>query len=203
MPARRRLSAGAPGGEAATSRAPLILTIGHSVRTAAEFTELLRAHGVARLVDVRTRPRSKRHPHFDAFPLGAALADAGIAYRQEPRLGGLRSARPDSRHQAIRDPGMRGFADHMETDGFAAALEELIGEACRGRCAIMCAEADPARCHRSFIADALVARGAEVVHVLDAGPPRPHVLRPEAVVEEGRLAYPGPPGLFDAGRDRG
>jgi len=178
--------------------AQLVLTIGHSVHTLDAFLALLRGHGVERLVDVRRYPRSSRSPHFDADALAAALTRCGIAYRHEPDLGGRRAPRPDSRHGGIPDPMFRAFADHMDTAAFAAALEGLIAEAERARCAMMCAEGDPARCHRGFIADALVARGVPVAHIRNDGPARPHVLRPEAVVENGRVRYPGAPGLFDA-----
>lgn len=161
------------------------------------FLALLRAHGVERLVDVRRRPRSARHPHFDAAPLAAALEREGIAYRHAPDLGGMRSAREDSSNLGIADPTMRAYADHMQTPTFAAALEGLIAEARRARCAIMCAEADPARCHRSFIADALTARGIAVAHIRDAGSAQPHALRTGALVRDGRVRYPGAPGLFD------
>lgn len=176
---------------------PRVLTIGHSNRDLDAFIALLRAHGVARLVDVRSMPRSRRHPHFDSAPLAAALTRAGIAYRHEPALGGLRTAHPDSPHTALSDPAMRGFADHMGTAAFDAALRRLIAEAAQATCVVMCAEADAARCHRGFIADALVARGVAVGHVRDPGPPRAHALRVGAVAGGGRVRYPGNPGLFD------
>ena len=104
----------------------MIFTIGHSTRPLAEFIDLLRAHGVLRLADVRTVPQSRRHPHFAGEALAASLAQAGIEYRHFPDLGGLRKPRPDSANGAWRVAGFRGYADYMETPAFANGLEKLI-----------------------------------------------------------------------------
>lgn len=104
-------------------------------------------------------------------------------------LGGRRRARPDSVHTAWRSAGFRGYADHMETEEFRRALGELVETAARERCAIMCAEAVPWRCHRSLVADALVARGVEVRHIVGEGEAKPHVMPPFARVEGERIVY--------------
>src|SRR5439155_873366 len=93
-----------------------IFTIGHSTRTLDDFLALLRAHAVTRLADVRTVPKSRRHPHFAGDALSRSLPDAGVAYRHFPGLGGLRKPRPDSRNTAWRHASFRGYADHMQTD---------------------------------------------------------------------------------------
>jgi uncharacterized protein (DUF488 family) len=141
-------------------------------------------------------PRSRTNPQFDRATLPAAVAAAGIAYRHEPALGGLRRPRPDSPNSAWRNASFRGFADHMQTETFRAALDTLVEEAARERVAIMCAEAVPWRCHRSLIADALVARGVPVAHILGPGRAAEHRLRPWARVAGDRLTYPGDPDLF-------
>lgn len=176
---------------------PLTLwTVGHSVRPLEAFLALLSAHGIARLVDVRTRPVSRRHPHFNRDRLAAALAAAGIAYVGMPELGGLRTPRPDSTNRALRDDAFRGFADHMETPAFEEALARLEAEAGTARTAFMCAEANPKDCHRSLISDALLARGRAVVHVLAEDRAEPHALTPAARIVDGRARYPVPE-LFD------
>jgi uncharacterized protein (DUF488 family) len=182
----------------------VVLTAGHSTRTAAELLALLGAHGVERVVDVRRFPASRRHPHFSRDPLAAALAAAGIAYLHEPDLGGRRTPRPDSPHTAWRVAAFRGYADYMETPEFGAALARLVRLAEAERAVILCAEAVPWRCHRRLIADALVARGVEVRHILGPAAAPPHELDPKArVLPDGRLLYApggnlrlfeGPPG---------
>ncbi len=171
----------------------ILWTIGHGNRPAAEFIRLLGAHGVRLLADIRTLPRSRRHPQFDREALPASLAAAGIAYLHLPKLGGLRRPRADSVNTAWRNAGFRGYADYMGTAEFAAALDELVRLASGTPTAIMCAETVPWRCHRSLVADALLVRGVQVRHILTgaAGDPL-HRLTPFARVEHGRLTYPAP-----------
>jgi uncharacterized protein (DUF488 family) len=177
-------------GESATPGRRPVLTIGHSTRSLDELLELLRAHAVQRLVDVRAFPRSRRHPQFNIDTLPGALEAAGIAYAHLPALGGRRTARPDSANTAWRDPGFRGYADYMETAAFEDGLARLLEAASGQRVAIMCAEAQPWRCHRSLIADALVARSVPVEHIMDAGSRRPHAPPPFARIASGRVRYP-------------
>lgn len=172
-----------------------ISTVGHSTRTAGELLDLLGEHGIALLVDVRRFPGSRRHPQFGRDALEAALAGRGIAYRHEPDLGGRRAALPDSPNNAWRVEAFRGYADYMGTPAFERALERLISLAGERPAAILCAEAVPWRCHRRLIADALVARGVEVRHILGPGRSEPHALHPDArVLPGGRLVYPAPGG---------
>jgi uncharacterized protein (DUF488 family) len=171
-----------------------ILTVGHSTRTQGELVELVRAFGVTLVADIRTVPRSRRNPQFDRDELARALPATGIAYAHLPRLGGLRRPRADSPNTGWRNPGFRGFADHMQTAEFAHGLAELRALAESGTVAIMCAEAVPWRCHRSLVADALTALGAEVVHVTGPAAARPHSMTPFARVDRGQVTYPGSPG---------
>jgi Domain of unknown function DUF488 len=171
----------------------VVLTIGHSTRTLDSLIELLEAHRVERLVDVRTIPRSRRNPQFNRETLPAALRKARIGYRHMKALGGLRHARRDSPNTAWRNASFRGYADYMLEPEFAAALDRLIGLAAEKRTAVMCAEAVPWRCHRSMIADALLARGIAVEHILGTKRAEPHRLTAFARVEGERVTYPGEP----------
>jgi uncharacterized protein (DUF488 family) len=167
-----------------------ILTVGHGARPIDAFLDLLRGAGVRRLVDVRTAPGSRKHPQFGRDALAASLDTAGIAYEWWGRaLGGWRRPRPDSRHTALRSPGFRGYADHMETDEFRAALRELIATSGQTRTAVMCAESLWWRCHRRMVADALVASGIEVAHIMEGGRLDPHRLSRSARVEGGLVVY--------------
>jgi uncharacterized protein (DUF488 family) len=167
-----------------------ILTVGHSTRSLDELRALLDAHGVERLVDVRSLPRSRRHPHFDGGSLAAALGAAGIGYEHVADLGGLRRSRPDSINTAWQEAAFRGYADHMQTAAFDAAVSHLLELARRDRVAVMCAEAVPWRCHRSLLADALVARGVRVEHILSVTRRDPHRMTPWARMEGTRVTYP-------------
>lgn len=168
----------------------VVLTIGHSTRSAAELIALLKANKVEGVVDVRTIPRSRANPQFNSAALQRELEAAGIGYRHAPSLGGLRHARPDSPNTGWHNASFRGFADYMQTREFANALEALAGEAEEERLALMCAEAVPWRCHRSLIADALTVRGIPVEHIVGKGRTRPHVLTPWAVVKGMAIEYP-------------
>ncbi len=170
-----------------------VYTIGHSTRTLDEFLDALRSFGVRTLVDIRTVPRSRRVPHFNRDALAVSLPSAGIRYQHLGALGGLRKPRADSTNTAWRNASFRGYADYMQTPEFDAALRSLraVAEA-EGPVAIMCAEAVPWRCHRSLVADALVAHGDEVVDILGPGNSRPHALTPWAVAAGTAVTYPGP-----------
>jgi uncharacterized protein (DUF488 family) len=167
-----------------------ILTVGHSTRPIEEFIELLQQHGVRLLIDVRTVPRSRHNPQFNRDALPDSLLRAHIGYTHLPELGGLRHAREDSINTGWRNLSFRGFADYMQTPEFEQGLEKLIQLADADPAAIMCAEAVPWRCHRSLIADALVARGIPVADILSLKPAAPHKLTPFAHVEAGRVTYP-------------
>ena len=168
---------------------PRILTVGHSNHPLDAFREILRAHGVARVLDVRRYPASRKWPHFGAAELARSLPAAEIDYIGLPELGGRRRPRPDSPHTAWRQDAFRGYADFMDTPDFAAGLarvELLAGEKLS---ALLCAEAVPWRCHRSLIADALVARGWAVEDVISAAAARPHAPPAFARVEGTRVIY--------------
>lgn len=172
-----------------------VLTIGHSNRTLDEFVALLTAQGVEVLVDIRTHPGSRKWPHFSQELLPDALGANGIGYEHVPDLGGRRSVvrdAPESWGGAWRNTSFRAYAQHVQTDAFQQALADLMRAAGHQRLCIMCSEAVPWRCHRWLVSDSLVARGAEVQHIIAAGPPRAHLLSSFARVEGGRVTYPGP-----------
>ncbi|HET9708218.1 MAG TPA: DUF488 domain-containing protein [Gemmatimonadales bacterium] len=176
----------------------MVYTIGHSTREFPEFLRLLESQGIGHLVDVRRYPASRRHPQYARAALEEALLAAGIAYTHEQDLGGRRQPRPDSPHSGWRSPSFRGYADYMDTDAFQAALGRLIALASESRTAVMCAEAVPWRCHRQLIADALVARGHDVGHILSETRVDAHRLTPFARIEsDGRVRYPAVPEQLD------
>jgi uncharacterized protein (DUF488 family) len=172
-----------------------LLTIGHSTHPMEKFIEILRAHGVECVVDIRTVPRSRRNPQFEQQSLSASLPASGIDYVHMPGLGGLRRARKDSINTAWQNASFRGYADYMQTPEFSFALARLMELAEPRRVAIMCAESVPWRCHRSLVADALTARGAAVEHIMSAASRKPHTITSFAHIEGAEVTYPGLPGL--------
>jgi uncharacterized protein (DUF488 family) len=169
---------------------PLVLTVGHSTRTLAEFIRLLEVHGVSRVMDVRTMPRSRHNPQFNKDSLPQELKKAGIGYIHLPGLGGLRHAKRDSLNVGWRNTSFRGYADYMQTPEFAQSLEELIRLAKRAQIVLMCAEAVPWRCHRSLIADALLVRGIRTEDIMGLTRRQVHTLTPFAKVHSSTITYP-------------
>jgi uncharacterized protein (DUF488 family) len=169
--------------------ARVIHTIGHSTRDAGVFLDLLRAHAIACVVDVRRWPASRRFPHFAQPPLAAALGDLGIQYVWRQDLGGFREPAADSPNAGWRTGAFRAYADFMLTPAFEAAASELEALAAGQRLAVMCAEALPERCHRQLLADAFTVRGSPVHHILDDACVEHH-LPPFARPSGTRILYP-------------
>lgn len=167
-----------------------VFTVGHSTLAIERFIEALQTFGVEALADIRTVPRSRHNPQFNADALGTALEQAHIAYVPMPELGGLRRPDKHSLNTAWRNDSFRGYADYMQTPAFGDALLKLMALAAVKSTAIMCAEAVPWRCHRSLVGDALAVRGIPVVEILSATSSRLHKLTPFAHVDGTAVTYP-------------
>ena len=167
-----------------------VFTIGHSTRPLAEFIEMLRVHGVRRVVDVRSIPRSRHNPQFNRETLARRLRAARIGYVHLKKLGGLRHAKADSANLGWHNASFRGFADYMQTDEFSTGLARLEKLAAEKPTAIMCAEAVPWRCHRSLIADALVVRKIPVEDIMSVARTQEHEITPFARVRGLKITYP-------------
>jgi uncharacterized protein (DUF488 family) len=174
-----------------------IFTIGHSTHELDAFVALLDEHGIGAVTDVRTVPRSRRVPHFNAESLEVALGSAGFDYAHIPGIGGLRKPAPDSVNMGWQHEGFRGFADHMATPEFERTLGELVDRASTRRTAVMCAEGLWWRCHRRLISDALTVRGVRVGHVLPDGKLEDHRVTEFAVADGTRLTYPAAQASLD------
>lgn len=170
-----------------------IYTIGHSTRSFDELVQLLRAHGVMQVADVRSYPASRRHPHFARAALEISLPASGLEYRWMPGLGGLRhSPAATSPNRGWRVEGFRAYADHMLTPEFETTIAELETWARAAPTAFMCAEAYYRKCHRQLLSDALHVRGWEVLHIASESAPTLHRLTGFArVLEDQKLVYPG------------
>ena len=169
-----------------------LFTIGHSTRPIEAFIELLKSNGVRRLIDIRAIPRSRRNPQFSTEALAASLRVAGIDYVHLRALGGLRRPRKDSVNLGWNNVSFRGYADYMQTPEFEAAIGRAMELGFEEPTALMCAEALPWRCHRSLVADALLARGVEVQEIISSAAPKAHQLTPWARVAGTQVTYPQP-----------
>jgi uncharacterized protein (DUF488 family) len=169
---------------------PIIRTIGHSTHPVGVLIDMLKAHGVNGLIDVRTIPKSRKNPQYNGEALEEQLHRQGLGYEHMKALGGLRRPRKDSRNMGWRNESFRGYADYMQTPEFAIALEALLAAADGGTVAIMCAEAVPWRCHRSLIADVLTAHSYRVEHIMSATKSNRHTLKSFARLEGTSVFYP-------------
>jgi len=169
-----------------------IATFGHGTAGEIELAGVIRGAGLGAVIDVRSVPKSRAHPHVWAERMALWEPDlAGASYHWRPQLGGFRKPRADSPNTALRHPAFRGYADYMQTPEFQAALVQLIEDAAQRPTAVMCSETLWWRCHRRLIADALLlAHDVGVRHVMHAGAPRAHRLTPGVrLLPNGTLQY--------------
>jgi uncharacterized protein (DUF488 family) len=169
-----------------------IYAIGHSTMSIERFVKILAAHSITMLVDIRKIPRSSHNPQFDSDALKKSLKEAGIGYVHLKELGGLRCPAKNSGNMGWKNLSFRGYADYMQTEEFELGLDGVVELSNVDDVAVMCAEGNPYRCHRSLVADALTARGIRTVHISSGRPGRLHKLTRFARVTGARIAYPEP-----------
>ncbi|MGN8273702.1 DUF488 domain-containing protein [Pseudomonas sp. SMN5] len=176
----------------------IVYTIGHSTRTLEQFVEIVKGFGVQMIVDVRTVPRSRTNPQYNLDTLARHLAPFGLHHEQIAQLGGLRKKSrtiPDEVNSFWDNRSFHNYADYALSEEFEQGLDRLLELSRTQRCAIMCAEAVWWRCHRRIIADYLLLRGVEVIHIMDKDKSNRAVLNPAAQVAGLKLAYPAPGSL--------
>jgi uncharacterized protein (DUF488 family) len=167
-----------------------IYTIGHSTHSQDVFQQILTAHGVRCLVDIRRYPGSRRYPQFSKESLSQWLPAAGIEYVHELALGGRRKPSEDSPNTFWRNTQFRAYADYMNTPEFKESLVRVLHQGAQQPTAIMCAEAVPWSCHRNLVADALIAQGHEVLHIMSARKADQHAMNPHAQIgADGAIVY--------------
>ncbi|MFL5322137.1 MAG: DUF488 family protein [Myxococcaceae bacterium] len=174
-------------------RGTTVFTVGHSNRSIEELVELLWSAGVGTVADIRRFAGSRKFPWFGPEALESSLSDADIRYVEIAELGGRRKALPDTPNSGWRNMAFRGYADHMRTPEFKRGLAKLQREVKTAPTAIMCSEAVPWRCHRWLVSDALIVRGANVLHLVGTGKPRGHSLTAFARRRGDLLSYPPGP----------
>lgn len=168
-----------------------VWTVGHSTRPAEKFNQILKAHRIETLVDVRSFPGSRRYPQFNKAELEQSLSTVSIQYHHSPALGGRRKPNPQSKNIAWKNESFRAYADHLESPEFKQGINALLELAGAERTAVMCAEALWWRCHRSLIADYLKSKGWEVVHIGDEVHTELHPYTSVARIVKGKLSYEG------------
>jgi uncharacterized protein (DUF488 family) len=162
-----------------------VWTVGHGTRPADELVAMLHEAGVQTLVDVRRFPGSRHNPQFGGPAIAATLEAAGIAYRHAVDLGGRRAGEPrEERFGCIRVAAFRSYAARMGTEGWQAALAEVLAQPAP---CLMCSETLWWRCHRRLIAELLHARGERVVHLIHPGKSQDHRPLAEAESRDGHL----------------
>jgi len=171
----------------------MFFSVGHSNRPLEDFLAILKAQDIAALADVRAFPASRRWPHFNREALEGSLAESGIRYLWIPELGGRRKPQrgAESRHKAWTVDAFRHYADYADTAEFEQGLHKLIDLASAGATAFMCAEALYWQCHRRLIADHLLVRGHDVLHIGGRAAPENHRLTSFARLVGGEIVYDG------------
>jgi uncharacterized protein (DUF488 family) len=155
----------------------------------------LQAAGVQHVVDVRTVPRSRTNPQYNADVLGSELAPFRIDYGAIAELGGLRGRSksvPPEVNGFWENQSFHNYADYALSNEFERGLDELMSIAGTKRVAMMCAEAVWWRCHRRLISDYLLLHGRSVIHLMGHGRAEPARMTPAAQERDGRLVYPAP-----------
>ncbi len=174
-------------------RGRTVYTIGHSNRPIDEFLKLLKRNQITLVADVRSVAGSTYNPQFNGPTLSHTLRSNGVGYVRLEKLGGFLTPAKESPNNGLEDEHFRAYADYMLTDEFREAISELIDLVKNQTVAVMCSEALPTRCHRQFLADALIVRGFDVEDIFGLLDVRPHVLTRNAVVVGDELVYPKDP----------
>ncbi len=163
-------------------------TIGHSTHSAETLLQVLRAHEIQAVADIRRFPGSRRFPHFSGEAMREWLAEAGIEYRHFPGLGGYRRSAVRV-NTGWRAEGFNAYADHLWSEEFLRDYRRLLEWIARKRVVVLCSEYAWWRCHRKILADQLLVSGIAVVHLLPGRPPTLHRLRPGVRIVEGHPIY--------------
>ena len=164
-------------------------TLGRGNLTFEELIEILNKFSIKVIVDVRMDSEADRELYFRHEWLRGGLMKEGMIYHWAiMQLGGIRPVMGNSRHTALKEENLKGFADYMDSDNFQRGLGKLnnISE----DSFLLLGDSDiPEKCHRSLISDYLVFRNISVAHILKSGKTEAHVLSSAARPEGRFLIY--------------
>jgi uncharacterized protein (DUF488 family) len=141
-----------------------VFTVGHSTHTIEYFLELLTAHSINCIVDVRSVAASKYNPQFNQEPLSNFLKKQGVNYLHFDKEFGARY----TDKALLDDNDTVDFEKVRATDSFKTGVERLDKGLNRGyKIALMCSEAEPFDCHRfGMISGFLTENDFDVQHIL-------------------------------------
>ncbi len=142
-----------------------LYTIGHSTHSSARLLDLLLAHGITAVADVRSQPYSRMNPQFNREGIVATLKAAGVGYVFLGRELGARAEDPECYVE-----GKVQYDRLARTQLFRKGLDRVTTGSQRHRIALLCAEKDPLACHRTIlVCRHLAARGLAIQHILESG----------------------------------
>lgn len=137
-----------------------IYTIGYEAATMDEFLAALSRAGVARVIDVRALPLSRR-PGFSKTILAATLAAAGVDYVHLKALGTPKAGRDAAKKGDVATLEAV-YAAQLDLPEAQVAAQRMLALADALPSALLCFERDPCHCHRTLLL-AAVADGRQVV----------------------------------------
>ncbi len=172
----------------------LVYTIGYDLRSFGEFLDILKFYRVKQVIDIRRWVKSRRIPDYSYENLSRQLSLHGIAYTWLPELGGYRRFGVDVEDYGIatcfESQGFRAYATYItmkkEVKPYLDKLVELVS---KKTSTLMCREKLPWKCHRKILADYLLAKGFQVIHIIDKNRVYKHKLHPCAEIVNGELRY--------------
>lgn len=174
----------------------MLYTVGHSNRTLEQFISILHSHQIKLVADIRGGTAGSRmFPHFNSENLVGSLLAAGISYSRIVSLGGRRpkvKGVDDQINGAWNNAAFKNYADYAYTSSeFDEGIARLIELQKLGRCAYMCSEAVPWRCHRSIVSDYLLLIHKTLVSdIISKSPAKPALPHAFAKVSGSKVIYP-------------
>jgi uncharacterized protein (DUF488 family) len=146
---------------------PTLATIGYEGTTIGSVVTTLKDAKVAVLIDVRAVPQSRK-PGFSKRQLAATLDEAGIAYVHLQALGTPKPGR-DAVRSGHPERMVTIFREHMTGDRPLAELAQAKQLARERPVCLLCFERNHTTCHRSLVAEMIVAETGQPVLHLAAG----------------------------------
>ncbi|MFV6583133.1 MULTISPECIES: DUF488 domain-containing protein [Klebsiella pneumoniae complex] len=144
-----------------------IFSIGHGARRLEEFIALLKKYHIRYVIDVRSKPRSRFHPHFNREALTLHLKEVGIRYVfMGEQLGGI-----PKDEQCYDEDGRVDYEKIKHKSFFHEGIERIKTAYSKNlKVVCMCSELSPCDCHRSkLIGDYLQSLGIEMQHINKKG----------------------------------
>jgi uncharacterized protein (DUF488 family) len=160
-----------------------LFTIGHSTHPIERFVELLRAHSIQAVADVRSQPFSRWVPQFNRDRLEKSLKDAAIQYVFLGDELGARRAEPE-----VYLDGVARYDRIAQTAAFIEGLNRIRNGLQQFRLALVCREKDPLECHRTILVCRHLRDEAEIAHIRPDGSLESHADAEARLLKEEKIA---------------